>query len=160
MALLPLCDAVRSSSIESSLLFMLLLTSSGHRESTLKDIRRDALFVEVPIKDGDQSKVVLSISKSKRDSFNLISGKDGKMAATVSEAAAHILSAVGKDWTKHVVMKRDARRKRRERDASIAAAAKERDTPWPFSIPDREGLAALHEHSKPGDRWIREPKER
>jgi hypothetical protein len=138
---------------------MLSLTNPDHRESTLKEIRRDALFVEVPLVQGtDQSKVVLSISKSKQDSFNLISGKGGKMATTISEAAAHILSAVGKDWSKHVVMKRDARRKRRERDASIAAAAKERDAPWPFSVPDREGLAALHEHIRPGDRWIREPK--
>jgi len=136
-----------------------LTRTTTSRDALLKEIRHQALFASIPMRKGDsQSKVVLSVSRTKWDSFNLITSKEGKMATTVSEAAVHILSAFGKDWRKQAGSTRDARRKLRASNAALRAAARARDSPWPISIPDREALSNLHKHTAPGDRWIVEPK--
>lgn len=101
--------------------------------------------------------IFLSIFKGK-DAFNQFAGKDGLLAASLSEAAVHAYDAVGKDWRKRLVSKREFRRKNSARDAEEKAKTADRDKPWPCCPANLEGLASMHVHSKAGDRSRKHPK--
>lgn len=124
------------------------------RDEILRDIRRDALIVKVPL---DGKDVFLTVSKHK-DNFNPVTGKDGVWATSVSEAALHLYNSVGPRWKQHVSMTRQARQRDRTKKKAFDDAGAKRDEAWPFSEPDRNKLLHLHEHRLNGDRFIKPKK--
>jgi hypothetical protein len=122
------------------------------RDTVLKEIREDALILEV---DWEGVKYFVPVCKE-GDFFLDLTGKDGQRAITRSQAALHMWEAEGKEWRKRVRMKKDARLKARAHEHLQDAATRERDLPWAFSPPDLEALANLHAHKMHGDMWIKE----
>jgi hypothetical protein len=123
------------------------------RETTLKEIRQDALIVQV---QWEGTALFLVVAKE-RDVFLNLAGKDGQKAQSLSDAALHLYEKEGKEWRRAARMKHGARCLEWARERLQQSEVIERDSPWPFSPPDLQGLAMLHVHTAPGDRWVKKP---
>lgn len=123
------------------------------RDTTLRDIRQEALIVEV---EWEARTLFLVVAKT-GDRFLNLQGKDGERAQSLSEAALHLYEKEGKEWSQRARMKRGARQRERAKEKLQRAEDAQRDEPWPIAPPDMPGLALLHTHNLPGDRWAKEP---
>lgn len=72
------------------------------------------------------------------------------IATSLSQAAEHIYKKFGKTWRKYVALKSGPRRAERAKSRQVTDEQKRRDAPWPFSLPDNEKLASLHDDGQPG----------
>lgn len=88
----------------------------------------------------------LSVVKDK-DKFHWLECKQSKQVAhSLSEAALHVYQAFGKAWRTKVALCREARELQRREAAEQNTVALARDTEWPLSLPDVEGLRYMHAH--------------
>jgi len=127
------------------------------REDVLRDIRRDALIMKVPLGDG-AGEAFLTVLKGK-DSFSLITGKDGVFATSLSEAALHAYNAFGARWKHHITMTRQAQERDRATREEQEDEQSQRDAPWPMCEPNWEKLQYLHAHTLNGDKFIKPAKD-
>lgn len=139
---------------EDKLLEVLEVTGKD-RDTTLREIRAEALIVELPLMGG--GKACLPVVKGE-DKFVFLAGPEGHLPPTISEAASLIYKSRGKLWRKFFAMTAEAREKWRERKKELRNTRRERDRPWPMFPPDLAGLAALHAHTFHGDKWIKDSK--
>jgi hypothetical protein len=129
------------------------------REQILQEIRNDVLFLEVT--QAELGKIILTATPDLSKFNDLRDARTDCYPIYKSDAARLVYDKYRHRWRSSVRLKKDARKRLKESLRRITDEEQDRDRAWKTHVPPRmsENLAALHTHSRPGDRLAKVPRQ-